>query len=317
MIGAAAARRSRARAAKKPSFARVASYRPRGRTVAAARRQAALAASAREDELTGRCATGEERRGAPGCRGAPTSAISRPRRGGSPRPHRARERLVAIYESGTPSTASVILASGSFDELAHPHRIPASGSSSPTPTWPAGSPRFAAPSPRRSKRHRRPRRPRSTLTTSASPRPAPKSPACAQRPKRPPPQLRLPSPPHRVRLAGDAEIEDRQLGKRHRGGRSREPRRSRNHASSAGSAAPTRSPPTCHVRVRRQLRRPRPFERRRRRLPNPPLDWEPYGGQGAPHEPPKAEQDAHRRRNLGRLAASSAWVLHRLLDLGG
>jgi peptidoglycan hydrolase CwlO-like protein len=79
----------------------------------------AAAASAREDKLTGLLATGEERAA------RLTADVRRTQRhltAEKRRLHRARtalsERLVAIYESGTPSTASVILASGSFDELA-------------------------------------------------------------------------------------------------------------------------------------------------------------------------------------------------------
>jgi len=84
----------------------------------AAAQEEADAASAREDELTGLLATGEERaaRLAAGVRRTQRHLAAEKRR-----LHRARAalaaRLVAIYESGTPSTASVILASGSFDEL--------------------------------------------------------------------------------------------------------------------------------------------------------------------------------------------------------
>ncbi|MFL5900250.1 MAG: transglycosylase family protein [Solirubrobacterales bacterium] len=79
----------------------------------------AEAASAREEKLTGLLATGEERaaRLANDVRRTQRHLAAEKRR-----LHRARtalaERLVAIYESGTPSAASVILASGSFDELA-------------------------------------------------------------------------------------------------------------------------------------------------------------------------------------------------------
>jgi septal ring factor EnvC (AmiA/AmiB activator) len=85
----------------------------------AAAQEEAAAASAREDKLTGLLATGEERaaRLAADVRRTQRHLAAEKRR-----LHRARtalaERLVAIYESGTPSTASVILASGSFDELA-------------------------------------------------------------------------------------------------------------------------------------------------------------------------------------------------------
>jgi peptidoglycan hydrolase CwlO-like protein len=84
----------------------------------AAAQEEAAAASAREDKLTGLLATGEERaaRLAADVRRTQRHLASEKRR-----LHRARtalsQRLVAIYESGTPSTASVILASTSYDEL--------------------------------------------------------------------------------------------------------------------------------------------------------------------------------------------------------
>ncbi len=86
--------------------------------LAAAEEQAA-GASAREEKLSSLLASGEER-------AARLAAdVKRTQRRLSiekKRLRRARnalaDRLVAIYESGTPSTASVILASGDFDELA-------------------------------------------------------------------------------------------------------------------------------------------------------------------------------------------------------
>jgi peptidoglycan hydrolase CwlO-like protein len=77
------------------------------------------AASAREEELTGLLATGEERAAhlATGVRRTQRRLAAERRRLRRARAALA-ERLVAIYESGSPSTASVILASGSFDELA-------------------------------------------------------------------------------------------------------------------------------------------------------------------------------------------------------
>ncbi len=82
-------------------------------------RAEAYAASAREQELTGLLATGEERaaRLAAGVRRTQRRLAAERRRLRRARAALA-ERLVAIYESGSPSTASVILASGSFDELA-------------------------------------------------------------------------------------------------------------------------------------------------------------------------------------------------------
>jgi predicted nucleic acid-binding Zn-ribbon protein len=84
----------------------------------AAAQEEAAAASAREDKLTRLLATGEERAGrlVTDVRRTQRHLASEKRR-----LHRARtalsQRLVAIYESGTPSTASVILASTSYDEL--------------------------------------------------------------------------------------------------------------------------------------------------------------------------------------------------------
>ncbi len=85
----------------------------------AAAEEEAGAASAREEELTGLLATGEERaeRLAAGVRRTQRRLAAERRRLRRARAALA-ERLVAIYESGAPSTASVILASGSFDELA-------------------------------------------------------------------------------------------------------------------------------------------------------------------------------------------------------
>jgi predicted nucleic acid-binding Zn-ribbon protein len=81
--------------------------------------QQAAAAGAREQKLTTLLATGEERAERLAAKVRQTRhqlAVEKKRL------QRARaalaERLVAIYESGAPSTASVILASSSFDELA-------------------------------------------------------------------------------------------------------------------------------------------------------------------------------------------------------
>jgi septal ring factor EnvC (AmiA/AmiB activator) len=85
----------------------------------AAAEQQAAAASARERKLTDLLASGEQRaeRLARQVRSTQQHLAAEKRR-----LHRARgdlaRRLVAIYESGSPSTASVILASNSIDELA-------------------------------------------------------------------------------------------------------------------------------------------------------------------------------------------------------
>ncbi|HEX3608767.1 MAG TPA: transglycosylase family protein [Solirubrobacterales bacterium] len=86
--------------------------------LAAAQEQAA-AASAREEKLTGLLAHGEEHAAqlAGEVRSTQRHLVAEKRR-----LQRARSalaaRLVAIYENGSPDTASLILASGSFDELA-------------------------------------------------------------------------------------------------------------------------------------------------------------------------------------------------------
>lgn len=86
--------------------------------LAAAEGEAATAAN-REEKLSALLATGQEKAD----RLAGEARQTRRRLGAAKRRlKRARralaERLVAIYESGSPSTASVILAAGSFDELA-------------------------------------------------------------------------------------------------------------------------------------------------------------------------------------------------------
>jgi septal ring factor EnvC (AmiA/AmiB activator) len=85
----------------------------------AAAEQEAAAASAREEKLTNLLATGEEK----AARLAGEVRKTQRRLGAEKRRlHRARAalatRLVAIYESGSPSTASVVLASDSIDDLA-------------------------------------------------------------------------------------------------------------------------------------------------------------------------------------------------------
>jgi peptidoglycan hydrolase CwlO-like protein len=86
--------------------------------LAAAQEQAA-AASAREERLTNLLASGEEHAAR---LAGEVRSTQRHLAAEKKRLHRARSalaaRLVAIYENGTPDTASVILASGNFDELA-------------------------------------------------------------------------------------------------------------------------------------------------------------------------------------------------------
>jgi septal ring factor EnvC (AmiA/AmiB activator) len=85
----------------------------------AAAQQEATAASAREQKLTTLLATGEERAAR---LAAEVQRTKRRLAAEKRRLQRARaalaSRLVAIYESGSPSTASIILASNSIDELA-------------------------------------------------------------------------------------------------------------------------------------------------------------------------------------------------------
>jgi len=85
----------------------------------AAAEQEAAAASARERKLTTLLATGEEKAAR---LAAEVRRTKRRLAAEKQRLHRARAalatRLVAIYESGSPSTASIILASDSIDELA-------------------------------------------------------------------------------------------------------------------------------------------------------------------------------------------------------
>jgi predicted nucleic acid-binding Zn-ribbon protein len=85
----------------------------------AAAQQEAAAATAHERKLTTLLATGEEKAAR---LAAEVRQTKRRLTAEKRRLHRARAalaaRLVAIYESGSPSTASIILASGSIDELA-------------------------------------------------------------------------------------------------------------------------------------------------------------------------------------------------------
>jgi peptidoglycan hydrolase CwlO-like protein len=85
----------------------------------ASAQEEAAAASAREEKLTGLLAHGEERVAR---LAGEVEATQRRLAAEKKRLRRARgvlsQRLVAIYESGTPNTASVILASSDFEELA-------------------------------------------------------------------------------------------------------------------------------------------------------------------------------------------------------
>lgn len=85
----------------------------------AAAQEKAGAASAREEKLTGLLASGEERSARLAAAVRRTQAHLAEERARLGRARRVlSDRLVAIYESGAPSTASVILAAGDFEELA-------------------------------------------------------------------------------------------------------------------------------------------------------------------------------------------------------
>jgi septal ring factor EnvC (AmiA/AmiB activator) len=85
----------------------------------AAAQERAGAASAREEKLTGLLAGGEERSTRLAAAVRRTQAHLAEERARLGRARRVlSDRLVAIYESGAPSTASVILAAGDFEELA-------------------------------------------------------------------------------------------------------------------------------------------------------------------------------------------------------
>ena len=182
--------------------------RPRGTAQRPARRRRAARGRAGRQ--------GRALRGAPGRREA--APAPRPRR-------RSPQRLVAIYESGAPSEASVILGSSDFDELDHPHRLPGADrgirrgararASSRSATQVRGELRAVAELKRAGRRLRREagRGALGNLRRARRGRIGRRRAAVGRR--RP------------VRLALDAEIADRHLGQRHRRGGSGEPRRRR------------------------------------------------------------------------------------------
>jgi septal ring factor EnvC (AmiA/AmiB activator) len=115
---AAAGLQAKVEAARSQASALAADLQAKQSQLAAAEQQAA-AASARERQLSGLLATGEER----AARLAGKVNLARRRlvaeRGHLRRARRAlSQRLVAIYESGSPSAASVMFASADFSELA-------------------------------------------------------------------------------------------------------------------------------------------------------------------------------------------------------
>jgi len=113
----AGALQAKVEAAREQAGALAADLRAKQSELAAAEAQAA-AAAAREERLSGLLATGQERAAALGDKVGRSQRRLAAEKG---RLHRAQGalagRLVAIYESGSPSTASVVLASSDFSEL--------------------------------------------------------------------------------------------------------------------------------------------------------------------------------------------------------
>ena len=136
-----------AKLVERPRGSRRDRRRPAGRAAngspspKAKRRQAA----AREERLTDLLAEGEERAAELSREGAPRRAASwRPRRRACGAPaRRSPTRLVAIYESGTPSTAERDLRLRRLRGAGDPGRLPAARSRKPTAPWPSGSSRCA------------------------------------------------------------------------------------------------------------------------------------------------------------------------------
>jgi septal ring factor EnvC (AmiA/AmiB activator) len=114
-VGALEAKLSAARA----EASSLASQLQRAQGELAAAQENAGAASAREEKLTGLLASGEERSARLAVAVRRTQAHLAEERARLRRARRVlAERLVAIYESGAPDTASAILAASNFEELA-------------------------------------------------------------------------------------------------------------------------------------------------------------------------------------------------------
>lgn len=108
---------SKVEAARGQASALAAELKAEQGELAAAEAKAAQAA-AREDQLSALLATGQERAAALSARVKRSQRRLAVEKGHLRRARRAlAERLVAIYESGSPSTASVVLASSDFNDL--------------------------------------------------------------------------------------------------------------------------------------------------------------------------------------------------------
>ena len=228
-------------------------------------------------------------------------------------------RLVAIYESGVPDSTELILSADGFDDLAtrsdylkmienSDTSLAGAGPRGPQRRPPRARADRAAEGPRR--RLQRPPR-GGALADLGDPRPGGVD--------------RRPVPGDRLLAGGDArhpEVEHRRLGRRHRGRRAaaaaqarRPPRPSRppqpttprSQQSAQQEVDPLARRPLLdsllhrRLRVRRQLRRRQPLERRRRRLPDPALDLGALRGQGQPPGRQQGRAGPDRRPDLGRL----------------
>ena len=265
------------------------------------RPKAAAAASARERKLSGLLAAGEERAaklGGDGRRTQRTQLAVEKRRLRRARGALA-QRLVAIYESGSPSTASS-------------SSPPATSTSwPPAPTTCSGSRNPTAPSPRavaqvrNAVRHelrarRRAEAPRRRLRRTPRRRPLRNRRGAREAEAAAATCSRVTAA--RAASLATLKVEDRQLGQRDRG---RREAASRAEAEENGRPLARRPllDPHLHrdVRVRRQLLRRQPLQRRRRRLPDPALDLGALRRPGRPTERPQGRTGPDRRRNLGRL----------------
>ena len=265
----------------------------------AAAQEKAAAARAREDKLTGLLATGEERAAR---LSADVHRTQRHLASEKRRLHRARtalsQRLVAIYESGTPSTASVILASTSYDELTtrteYLDRIEQSDSdlaarvAQVRHSVATALERVAALKDRVDAYNARLAAARSEI---AGVRANAESAAA---------QLHSVTAARSAALATlkskiGSWVSDIQAAE------AAQPSRSRKHRGTL-ARRPLRDPRLhSHVRVRRQLLCSQRLKRSRRRLPDPPLDLAALRRPGRAPERPEARTGPHSRRNLGRL----------------
>ena len=193
--------------------------------------------------------------------------------------------------SGSPDTASVILASVDFDELADPHRVPR-----PDPELRQRARRTGRGSPRRGQAGPRTGRGAEgagrSPTTNGSPPPATKSPRSAARPRRPASRLASLSA---ARESSLAELKTK-IGQWVNEIEAAEAASRAEAEETVGRwlGGPVLDPDLHRdVRVRRQLRRRQPLQRRRRRLPDPSLDL------GALRRPGRARRTRRRPNRTG------------------